>query len=41
MKTLNTEEILAVAGGYWEGERQENGDGESGGQDLLKPPVWM
>ena len=42
MKKLNTEDMLEVAGGYWEGEPQEGGDGgdNSGNQDFLKLPVW-
>lgn len=42
MKNLNAQEMLAVAGGYWEGEPHEGGDGdeESGGQKFLKLPVW-
>jgi len=42
MKKLNIDEMLEVAGGYWEGERPEGGDGgdNSGNQDFLKLPVF-
>ena len=42
MKILNTEEMHKVAGGYWEGEPQEGGDGEEGslGKEILQEPIF-